>query len=217
MANVQIFSNVAAAMQSSLATAVTITGITNANPAVISWSTGTDPANGDYVLLQVVGMNNKLQDRVVRIANLNAGSNTAELEGVDSTSFGSFTSGTFQVITFGTSIGILRQVQFSGGEPEEKDATTIHDTQRQIVYGVSSAQRMAGTALWDPSDAGFAALKAVSDLGGSRAIRLTFASGYKYVFYGRVFFAGSPAGSGQEIAETQFSMTVRGIGQAYSS
>jgi hypothetical protein len=217
MANVQKWSNVAVSMQSALASAVTITGITNANPGVVSWSTGTDPTNGQFVILQVVGMNNKLANKVVRVANVNGAGNTFELEGVDTTTFGSFSSGTFQVITFGTSIGILRDVSGTGGEPEELDATTMHDSIRQIEYGAATAQRFSGTALWDPSDAGFVALKAASDTGANRAFLFTFETGFKYTFYGRVFASGAPTGSAQAIVETPISMTVRGTGTAYSS
>jgi hypothetical protein len=153
----------------------------------------------------------------VRVANVNGAGNTFELEGVDTTTFGSFSSGTFQVITFGTSIGILRDVSGTGGEPEELDATTMHDSIRQIEYGAATAQRFSGTALWDPSDAGFVALKAASDTGASRAFLFSFETGFKYVFYGRVFASGAPTGSAQQIVETPVSMTVRGTGTAYSS
>lgn len=217
MANTQKWSNVAVSMQSALASAVTITGITNANPGVVSWSTGTDPTNGQFVLLQVVGMGNKLLNKVVRVANVNGAGNTFELEGVDTTSFGSFTSGTFEVITFGTSIGILRDVQGSGGEPEELDATTIHDSIRQIEFGAATAQRFSGTALWDPSDAGFVALKAASDTGAQRAFLFTFETGFKYAFYGKVFTSGVPTGAAQQIVDTPIAITVRGTGTAYAS
>ena len=73
----QVWSNVQVAMQSALATAVTITGITKASPGVVSHS-GTDPSDGDYVLLLVDGMT-ELNERVFRVANQAAGS--FELEG----------------------------------------------------------------------------------------------------------------------------------------
>lgn len=218
MATVSKWSNVTVSMQSLLATAVTIGsgGITNANPGVVTY-TGTDLTEDSYALMQVVGMGNRLVNKVVRANNVNAGSNTFEMEGIDTSAYGSMTSGTAQQITFGTSIGIMRDVTFSGGEPEELDATTIHDTNRQIEYGAASALRMSGTALWDPSDAGFAALKSASDSGASRALLFSFESGYKYVFYGRVFLSGAPTGSSQQIVETPISITVRGTGTAYSS
>jgi hypothetical protein len=56
---------------------------------------------------------------VFRIANVNGAGNTFELEGVDSTNYDTFTSGTFQVITFGNNFGTIREVSASGGEAED--------------------------------------------------------------------------------------------------
>lgn len=78
---------------------LTITGISNASQAVLSY-TGTDPANGDEVYVStVIGpMASFVNGRNFKIANVNAGANTFELlymDGtpVDSTAFGLYTSG----------------------------------------------------------------------------------------------------------------------------
>lgn len=61
---------------------LTITGITKANPGVVTY-TGTDPSNGDEVYISgVVGMT-ELNGRNFKIANVNAGSNTFELQLMD--------------------------------------------------------------------------------------------------------------------------------------
>lgn len=67
-----------------------ITGVTQANPAVVS-STAHPYANGDLIVIQdIVGMT-ELNTRAFTIANKTT--NTYQLEGVDSTSFGSYVSG----------------------------------------------------------------------------------------------------------------------------
>jgi hypothetical protein len=78
---------------------LTITGITNANPGVVTY-TGTDPSNGDEVYISgVVGaMANYVNGRSFKIANVNSGANTFELQTMESanfstTSLGSYTSG----------------------------------------------------------------------------------------------------------------------------
>lgn len=78
---------------------LTITGITNANPAVLTY-TGTDPVNGEEVFISgVVGnMATKVNNRNFKIANVNGGANTFELKymdgtNVNSTAFGTYTSG----------------------------------------------------------------------------------------------------------------------------
>ncbi len=77
---------------------LTITGITNANPAVVTY-TGTDPANGDEVALAgIVGaIGAFLNGRNFKVVGLNAGANTFQLDymdgtNVDSTTFGSYGS-----------------------------------------------------------------------------------------------------------------------------
>lgn len=71
-----------------------ISGITQANPAVVTY-TGTDAqlANGQTIDLSgIVGMT-ELNGTQAVIANFNAGANTFELQGVDSTGFGAYVSG----------------------------------------------------------------------------------------------------------------------------
>lgn len=70
-----------------------ITGITNANPAVVTYSGSDNYANGDRVILNdVVGMT-EINNREYIVANVNAGANTFELSGVNSSGFGTYTSG----------------------------------------------------------------------------------------------------------------------------
>lgn len=59
-------------------TAQNITGITRANPGVLTY-TGSDPANGDdFDVAGILGMT-ELNGRRVKVANVNAGANTFEL------------------------------------------------------------------------------------------------------------------------------------------
>ena len=78
---------------------LTITNISNANPAVVTY-TGTDPVNGQEVAISgVVGaMSTYVNGRNFKIVNVNSGANTFELDymdgtNVNSTGFGSYTSG----------------------------------------------------------------------------------------------------------------------------
>jgi len=115
------WSNVQVAVQSALATAIVITAITKANPAVVSY-TGTDPTNGDFIAVTALGMR-QVDARVFRIANVNGAGNTLELEAIDSTSFDTFTSGSAQVVTFGTSLGTVSGLSASGGDFDFIDIT----------------------------------------------------------------------------------------------
>ena len=67
---------------------LTITGITQANPAVLTYA-GTDPSNGDHVdVAAVVGMT-QVNGRRFKVSNVNGGANTFELQTVDGTNVNS--------------------------------------------------------------------------------------------------------------------------------
>ena len=76
---------------------LTITAATAANPVVVTY-TGTDPSNGDHLDIASVAGMTELNGRRFKVANVNGGSNTLELQTVDGinvngTSFTAYTSG----------------------------------------------------------------------------------------------------------------------------
>lgn len=73
-------------------TAVNITGITKANPGVVSYS-GTDPSNGDLVLISGVAGMTEVNNRIFTVANVNTGANTFQLSGVNTSSYTTYSSG----------------------------------------------------------------------------------------------------------------------------
>lgn len=74
-------------------TSQAISGITNANPAVLTYVGADTYSNGDRVFVSgVLGMI-EVNNREFIVAGLNAGANTFQLQGVDSTSYGAYTSG----------------------------------------------------------------------------------------------------------------------------
>jgi hypothetical protein len=214
MATVTKWSNVAVAMQSALAAADTISAITKANPGVAT-ATAHGFSNGDYVYLTINGMH-QLNERVVRVANVAA--NTFELEGVDTTLFDTFTSGTAEAITFGTSITTATTVSNDGGGFDFIDTTTIHVNARTQTPGLSNAITYSMDHIWDPADAGQIAMKSASDAQARRAFKFTFGTGGKImVFAGYVGFNGAPGGSAQDKITTPSVVTSNGKPTYYAS
>lgn len=74
-------------------TAQNITGITQANPAVVTYSGADTYANGDRIVITGVAGMTQVNNREFTVANVNAGANTFELSGVNSTGYGAYTSG----------------------------------------------------------------------------------------------------------------------------
>lgn len=215
MATVRKWSNVAVAVQSALANAQTVSAITKANPGVMTY-VGTDPSDGDYIVLTANGMY-QLDSRVFRVDNTNAGGNTTELEGQDTTSFDTFTSGSLQIITFGTSLSTLVSLQASGGEASFIPTTTIHDNVARQIPGIPSPITFSFESIWDPADAGLIALKAASEANAKRAFRFTFSDGAKLLFNGYVSYTGLPTGQAQDKVVTPVTITMDGAPTVYTS
>lgn len=207
------WSNVGVAFQSALGANLTISGITKANPGVVT-STAHGLSNGDFVVLTVAGMY-QLNDRVVRVANVAA--NTFELEGVDTTDYATFSSGVANEITYGNALGSGLSVNVSGGDPEFADLTTIHDSIRKRAPVVVSPLNMAMECIFDPTDAALAALKVASEALEKRAIRITFSNGWIVAFNGYVSAPLIPTGSAQDTVKTNVSIEGQGAPAIYTS
>lgn len=216
MATPRKWSGVAVAMQSALATAITITAITKASPAVVSY-TGTDPSNGDYVLLAVQGMH-QMDAKVVRVANVNGAGNTFEAEGIDSSAFDTFTSGTGQVVTLGTSVTTATNITASGGDFDFIDTTTIHNNVKTQIPGSANPAVYSLDNIWDVSDAGLVAMKLASDTAAQRVFKFTFGTGGQImVFAGYVGCTLLPTGQAQQLVSTPSVITMFGTPTFYSS
>jgi hypothetical protein len=208
------WTNVQVDVQTALSTpAKTITAITKANPGVAS-STSHGFANGDYLVLTVAGMV-ELNGIVVRVAGV--ATDTFQLEGIDTTLFNTFTSGTCQKITFGQSMTTAQDLSVSGGEPEFADVTTIHDTLRKRTPTVKSPMSISMNSLFAPSDAALTELRAADRAITTRAIRLRFASGEKIVFNSYVSAPGVPTGQAGQAVQTPVALEVQGLPSVYST
>jgi hypothetical protein len=214
MASPTVWKNVSVAMQSAIGTDLTISGITKANPGVVS-STAHGLSNGDIVFLEINGMH-QLNDKVVRVANKTT--DTFELEGVDTTNFETFSSGTAQKLTFGTSITTATTINASGGDFDFIDSTTIHDSTKKQIPGLPSAITYQFDNIWDASDTGLLAMKAASDTQAKRAFKFQFGSGGKILYFaGYVGCAMLPGGQAQGLVTTSAVITMNGTPTYYAS
>lgn len=214
MADAIVWKNVAVSMQSAIASAKTITGITKANPGVVS-CTGHGYVNGDIIYHEVEGMY-QLNEKAVRVAN--AQTDSYELEGVDTTNFDDFTSGEAQKVTLGTSVTTATTISASGGDFDFVDVTTIHDNTRKQIPGLPSAISYQMEHIWDASDAGLLAMKAASDNQSKRVIKFQFGSGGKIVYFaGYVGCSMLPGGQAQDKVSTSAVFTMNGTPTYYAS
>lgn len=213
MATVRKWANVAVAMESAAAGAVTITAISKASPAVCT-ATNTY-TNGDYVRLSISGMY-QLDGKVVRVSA--ASGSAFSCEGVDSTSFETFTSGTASKLTYGTSITTATSMQGSGGDFDFIDTTTIHSNTKTQIPGLGNPITYTFDNLWDIADTGQIAMKTATDAQAQKSFKFTFGTGGPImVFSGYVGFTGSPGGSAQDKVTSQAVITAFGTPTYYAS
>ena len=213
MASAKKWSNVAVAMQSAIAADITITNISKASEGVVT-ATNT-LVNGDYVLLSVQGMY-QLDGRVARVKTVSGSAFT--LEGIDTTSFETFTSGKANKITFGTSITTATSLSSSGGDFDFIDTTTIHANAKTQMPGLPNPSTYTFDNIWDVSDAGLIAMKAASDAQAMRAFKFTFGTGGQImVFTGFVGANLLPGGSAQGLVTSPSVVTMFGAPTYYAS
>ena len=212
---VALWKDTAVDIQSALASAITIDGISNANPGVLTHS-GADPSVGDYVVLPDLEGMVKLRDRVARVATVVAGVSFV-LEGIDTTLFGDFGSGTFQVITFGTSMTTFTDLSASGGERKYVDVEYIHDDlTRKLAVGKDAFQ-VSFTSILDFASASLLALNALSDSNTKTAAKITLENSNILVFYGQLTASLIPGGSARELVTTAVEIQSLGDITGYAS
>lgn len=213
MASAKKWSNVAVAMESALGADITITAISKAAEGVVTASNTL--SNGDYVRLTIQGMF-QLNGRVARVKTVSGTGFT--LEGVDTTLFDTFTTGTANKITFGTSITTATTLSASGGDFDFIDTATIHTNMKTQIPGSASAASYTFDNIWDVTDAGLLAMKLAGDAQAQRAFKFTFGNGGQImVFAGYVAANLLPRGSAQQLVTTPSVITMFGAPTYYAS
>ena len=174
----KFWTNQTVQLQSAIGAAQTITGISKASPGVVTTS-GTAPVNGNYVLLEVSGMQ-QVNYRLFKVAGV---SGLTFNIGVDTTLFSTFTTGSFKVVTLALAFNSLRDIQSSGGDPVFEDTTTIHTAENTQAIISSAPLSFSATADWEPTDAALIACNTAFVNRAPRGVRMADPDGSEYLFY----------------------------------
>jgi hypothetical protein len=179
------------ALATSLAAAVSVSAITNANPGVAT-ATAHGYSNGGILLLN---MPSKLDQRVVRVSGQTT--NTFNLEGIDTTSTTQYPSGfgvgTAQLATSFTSLSQVTDSQTSGGEQQFYQWTYLEDGRQRQRPTFKNARALTLTMDYDPTLAWHAALLAADLAGTVYVLRATLPSGAVLYYSVYVGFDGEPS------------------------
>lgn len=204
-----------ASASAGMGAAIPIAAITPANPAVVSYTGGTDPANTNYVYLNLNGMP-EANGRLFRVANVNGAGNTFELEGLDATAFAAFVSGTFQIITFDRTFSTLSEPSAGGGDPVFEDTTLIHDAKDKQAIVSSSPESYGFLSEWQPSNAALVEANKAFVTKTPRMFMVTFADNSRYLFAATVSAPLSPGASGRKVT-TRVDMALENTGTSYAT
>lgn len=162
------------------AAADVITGITGANPAVVS-STSHGISNGSIVrIADVVGMV-QVNNRAFVVAN--SATNAFDLKGVDSSNYTAYGSGGNAYAQTMTEVGYCREMGGFDGEAPDVDVSHLRGLEREFLLGLPDPGNFT-LQLWHPStaDTGQARLRKLKELGTAAAFSLTLASGQVAAF-----------------------------------
>lgn len=197
-------------MESAIAAPTTITAVTKAAPGVFSAS-GHTFANGDFVLLEIQGMQ-ELNGQLMKVVNIVASTSfqVAGLDGVtglDTTLYSTFTSGTAKKVTLGTSINGVQDFNPAGGEIKTADSTTVSDTSDKMVVVGATAQSYDLVMQWDPASAAQQAMRAAYATLANKGFKIVWPDGAWAAWYGTVGYTGAPGGGKQGVTTTPAKIT----------
>lgn len=184
----------------------TVSAVTQDSPGEAT-STAHSLTDGTVgYMFNVAGMA-QLDGQAARVDN--SATNTFDLEGIDTTDFPAYTSGTFVPITAWSTISNSTDFQVGGGDGEKLDATTLLDVIKKEENGLLAAETVTVNVLADPQLEATTLLRAAALASEYRVFRVTLADGSQIVFRGQPSIPGFNLQRGQ-LATGSFSITVKG-------
>jgi hypothetical protein len=164
-----------------------ITGITNADPGVVS-STSHGNADGSIgIITGVVGMT-QVNNRAFVVAA--TATSTFELKGVSTATaqgYGTYVSGGVWTPQTMTEVGEVRSISAFDGEDQEIDVTHLRSTGKEYLGGLAEFGSVQLT-LWLPAsvDTGQRKLRSLREVQSNAAFSITLPSGQIAAFVGAV-------------------------------
>lgn len=178
---------------SSLATAKSMTAISNDTSAVATLEASHGVAANEFVLFTTSGWP-LLQGRVARASGV--ATNDVTFAGLDTSSTTLYPAGlgtgTVQEITWSSLGTVARDVQVSGGEPNYQDATLLSDYVEKELVTTLTPYRVTLPLMWDHSAAFVANAVTFTMLQSATAIRFRHPSGPVIVAGAKIVYKQMP-------------------------
>lgn len=193
-----------------------MTALSNANPAVAAIN-ANGYANGDF--LEVTSGWNKINGSIRRAAG--AAANAVNIDGLDATDVNQYPAGggtgTVRKITTFTQIQQIIGVSTNGGEQQFATAKLLENNFETQLPTFFSAQSLEITIADDPALTGYIALKAASDSGATRALKLQLKDGSFLLYNGIVSLNETPSLNSGEVMTVTATFALQGRPVRYAS
>jgi hypothetical protein len=180
------------ALGSAYGSAVTITALSNANPAVAT-AAGHGLSNGDIVRINSGW--SRLNGKVVRVASATTG--TFALEGINTVSTTVYPAGsgtgTAQEVTTFTQIAQILGTATNGGEQQFLEYQFLESDAQTRIPTFKNASGLTLTVGDDPTLGGYDAVSTANDDRLPRALRVSLANGSFIYYQGYVSLNKTPS------------------------
>ena len=188
------------------AAAKTVTAVTKAVPPVVT-SSAHALAEGTIGYFDTASGMDELFGQAASVDA--TATNTFNAEGIDSTNFGTFVSGTFTPVATWLTLSSATQYEFGGGDADSLDATTLLDRIKQEQAGLLAAQTCQFSKLSDMQLPAMALVRAAALNDGYIVVRITLSNGERRVFRGQPGLPGESQGI-NALATSGFGIKVKG-------
>lgn len=195
---------------------LTISAITNANPAVAT-STAHGLANGDFV--EITSGWSRLTDKIVRVANVTA--NTFDLEGIDTSSTSVYSAGggtgTAREVTGYTQLAQITTSTSSGGEQQFLTYQFLESDAEKRIPTFKTAAGVTFTVADDPTLPGYILAKAANDDREPRAVRITLSNSQVLLYNAYVSISTIPSLTVNELMTVEVTLSLLAEPVRYAS
>lgn len=191
---------------STYATAIVLSGITNAAPPALS-AAAHGLLNGAIVYVSAVTGMESLLGQAISVDAPLSGSFTAE--GVDTTSYGAFVSASIIPVSTWLTLSQSTSISIGGGAGSEIDTTTLLDELEQSVVGNLAAQTVQIGGFSDSQLPAMQKLRTAALNQTLTVFRITLENGERRVFCGVPTLPGESL-SVKQLATGDFTINVKG-------
>ncbi len=215
MASIPLPNGAKVAIATTLGSAIVVSAVTNANPAVAT-ATAHGLSDGAIVVASAPGWS--LLDNSVRRVD-DGTTNNFEFEGLNSTSTDRFPAGggvgSVRAITAWTQIPKIPTFESTGGDAKSGTTSYLDDEQDKEYFTGKNPTRLNFTVSYAPDSPQHAAMLAADESGELTVVRLVLKSGRTLYYPGTLFFNPIPVTNKDNEMVNNVSLALQGAFTSY--